>query len=99
MLKTSSGTRSREALKAAFPYLLAAGAQCVHIIQTAGQTAPVHMPNVTEPTLSPAHACWRHGPYAPSSAWIARSTFPIHSAIWPTRAQVFGEGERRAAAW
>src|SRR5262245_19446939 len=99
MLKTSSGARSREAVKVRVPYWLAAGTQCVHIVQKAGHTAPVQTPNVTVLTLSPAHACRRHGPYAPSSAWIARSTFPIRSALWPTRSQVFGEGERRAAAW
>src|SRR5262249_53599564 len=99
MLKTSSGVRSLDAVKAWFPYELAAGTQCVHIIQKAGQTDDVQKPNVAAPILVASHACWRHGPYPASSAWTARFTFPIRSAMRPTRTQVFVEGDRRAAAW
>src|SRR4029453_1942360 len=99
MLKTSWGTCSREASKARPPFLFAAGRQCVHIIQTAGQIDDVQMPNVAAPILLASHACWRQVPCPVSSAWTARFTFPIRSAMRPTRTQVFVEGDRRAAAW
>src|SRR2546428_12606352 len=52
---------------------------------------------VAAPTLSPSQMCSCHGPEAPSSDWIARSTCPIRSAISPRRSQVVVEGARRAA--